>query len=48
VEVFDLGGAVVIFPGGPGTARRALAAALDADRYEQLLGRMHDPDLGDE
>jgi bifunctional DNA-binding transcriptional regulator/antitoxin component of YhaV-PrlF toxin-antitoxin module len=48
VEVFDLGEAVVIFPGGPGTARRALAEALDADRYEQLIARIHDPDLRDE
>jgi bifunctional DNA-binding transcriptional regulator/antitoxin component of YhaV-PrlF toxin-antitoxin module len=48
VEVFDLGTAVVIFPGGPGTARRSLAKALDADRYEELLGRIDDPDLRDE
>ena len=47
VEVFDLGEAVVIFPGGPGTARRALARALSADRYEELLGRVDDPDLRD-
>jgi CSLREA domain-containing protein len=48
VEVFDLGEAVVIFPGGPGTARRALAKALDADRYEQLIARIGDPNLRDE
>ena len=48
VEVFDLGEAVVIFPGGPGTARRELAKALDADRYEQLLDQIDDPDLRDE
>jgi len=48
VEVFDLGEAVVIFPGGPGTARRGLANALDARRYEELLGRIDDPDLRDE
>jgi AbrB family looped-hinge helix DNA binding protein len=48
VEVFDLGEAVVIFPGGPGTARRGLANALDAHRYEELLGRIDDPDLRDE
>lgn len=48
VEVFDLGEAVVIFPGGPGTARRALAQVLDAQRYEGLLGRIDDPDLRDE
>ena len=48
VEVFDLGEAVVIFPGGPGTARRALAQALDGHRYEEFLGRIDDPDLRDE
>ena len=48
VEVFDLGEAVVIFPGGPGTARDALARTLNAERYEQLLGRLTDPELLDE
>ena len=45
--MFDLGEAVVIFPGGPGTARRTLAEALSADRYENLLERIDDPDLRD-
>ena len=48
VEVFDLGQAVVIFPGGPGTARRCLASVVDASGYEQLVSRITDPDLRDE
>jgi bifunctional DNA-binding transcriptional regulator/antitoxin component of YhaV-PrlF toxin-antitoxin module len=48
IEVFDLGEAVVIFPGGPGTARRALAQALDAHCYEELVRRIDDSDLRDE
>ena len=47
VEVFDLGEAVVIFPGGPGTARRTLAKALTAHRYEEILKGVEDPDLRD-
>lgn len=48
VEVFDLGDAVVIFPGGPGTARKALASSVTARRYDELVARLQDPDLRDE
>ena len=46
--MFDVGDAVVILPGKAGTARKALAAVLTADRYEELLREIDDPDLQDQ
>lgn len=47
VEVLDLGAAVVILPGDPGSSRRALARVLNAERYDEMVAGMDDPDLRD-
>lgn len=48
VEVFDLGGCVVMLPTGPNGARESVARALDADRYRRWVQQLTDPDLRDE
>jgi bifunctional DNA-binding transcriptional regulator/antitoxin component of YhaV-PrlF toxin-antitoxin module len=48
VEVFDLGDAVVVLPGGSGTTRKTLASALSAERYAKYVSQIEDPDLRNE
>jgi bifunctional DNA-binding transcriptional regulator/antitoxin component of YhaV-PrlF toxin-antitoxin module len=48
VEVFDLGDAVVILPGGTGAAKRALAKALTRSNYAAFRSSVDDVDLRDE
>ncbi len=48
VEVFDLGEAVVILPGGAGAAKRALAKALTTKDYAAFRSNIADVDLRDE
>jgi bifunctional DNA-binding transcriptional regulator/antitoxin component of YhaV-PrlF toxin-antitoxin module len=48
VEVFDLGGCVVMMPLGEGSARASLAEALTATRYRAHVVAIDDPDLRDE
>lgn len=48
VEVFDLGDAVVVLPCGKGSARSSLAEALTAERYNELVCQIEDPDLVDQ
>ncbi len=48
VEVFDLGDAVVILPGGARSAKRSLAAALTGDRYDDFVRTIDDAELRDE
>lgn len=47
VGIIDLGGAALIVPGGVSAARRELRRVL-ADRYEQGLAAIVDPDLVDQ
>lgn len=47
VGFIDLGGAALIVPGGVSAARRELRRVL-ADRYEQGLAAVVDPDLVDQ
>lgn len=39
---------VVVLPGGRGSARASLAAALTAKRYGELIDQIEDPDLVDQ
>ena len=46
VELFDLGDCVVMLPAG--SARASVARALTAERYEEYIASIADPDLRDE
>jgi bifunctional DNA-binding transcriptional regulator/antitoxin component of YhaV-PrlF toxin-antitoxin module len=48
VELFDLGSCVVMLPVGAGSARASIARALTADRYQNHVKSITDPDLRDE
>ncbi len=48
VELFDLGGCVVMLPVGDSSARASLARALTTDRYRAHVEHIDDPDLRDE
>ena len=48
VEVFDLGDAVIVLQGPAGSARKALAAARNAERYNEYIAQIEDPDLQDQ
>jgi bifunctional DNA-binding transcriptional regulator/antitoxin component of YhaV-PrlF toxin-antitoxin module len=47
VAFIDLGGAALVVPGGVAAARRELRRVL-AERYEQGLAAIEDPDLADQ
>lgn len=48
VELFDLGGCVVMLPLGDCSARASLARSLTADRYRDYVEGVDDPDVRDE
>ena len=47
IGVIDLGGAALIVPGGVDAARKELRRVL-ADRYDDGLASIEDPDLADQ
>lgn len=47
IGIIDLGGAALVVPGGITAARRELRGVL-ADRYEDGLAAIEDPDLADQ
>jgi len=48
VELFDLGGCVVMLPLGDSSARASLAKSMTADRYRHYVEQVADPELHDE
>jgi AbrB family looped-hinge helix DNA binding protein len=45
VGVIDLGGALLLVPGGLDAAREALREAVAPGRYEEAVAEISDPDL---